>query len=466
MPSLRHVLPIALLSCPPSLALAADPLLEPPAHPFLTFEHPQDWTLSATLFVFGKPDCDVVAWRLDQASVAFPIMSKTAGARADTSRATAELEFEQRLFDDTPTFLEGDRAGADLLRLDANDVSASKFMLNVKHRVVAWRTKFDESRLDDLNWPTQPWPDEAAAYLTPQPFIDPVNTDPTAHEAINRLVARWTNGADPRSVRPIDLAKWFAAQTVNEFQPSGTAQVGNEFGLEGFELQTLAKTINTRRGTDFDVANVLTAAYRRAGLPARLVIAYVEPEDEPRRRRLLPTENRPVEEIAEKDADVIYKYDLNHGKRDEAGNPLPPKMLTVHIAFSETRKESHNLVAAGGGAQHLHPYVEFYLYDEYTQVGGWIPVDVAMMRDKSSRAPTDLNASWRYFGNHDELDRYVPVSIGYGPPPGTTHVARPAFWGWTQKPTPTLPVRMIDLLMLSADRTPSNSPLRPRDTPR
>src|SRR5690606_6753609 len=96
-----------------------------------------------------------------------------------------------------------------------------------------------------------------------------------ADRTITDLVKRWTNGKDPKSIKPVELAKWLAGQVQELMQVNGVGITTADNGLiEGIQVRDAGRSAQEGEGTAHDMACVLCAVYRSAGLPARPVIGW------------------------------------------------------------------------------------------------------------------------------------------------------------------------------------------------
>lgn len=382
---------------------SAVPEQDPPEHPFLTYEHPHDWTMRVTLRVRSWQDTRnrpvrTESWTFDTVAVLFPLMEQTSASRLDIETTAGKLTFGDRLFADSFTVIGGYHSGQKYARFDAQSVDAREMELEVEYLARSWRTEFDEAAARRIGWPTGEWPEEVAGTLQPQPFVEAGPAGNANVGSLDRLMKSWTDGQNPKNVPPLTLAKWFAGRVIEHVQltSDGLNRGRRYLGFEGFSLQGAARTAQTGRGSPYDAVALLAAMYRRAGLPARVVIAYREVDD--------------------------------NDDPDEADDK---------------------------GASRLRAYVEFYLHDEQADRGGWIPVDIVEMRKRSSRAPTNLDEPWRYFGTHDELDLFIPMSFNFHPPTTVRAYGSPAMWGWFVTPTP--PDLAYQYLNFTAFRTPQRA---------
>lgn len=268
----------------------------------------------------------------------------------------------------------------------------------------SWQTRFDERAAMAVQWPDGAWPAEAASTLEPMLYVDigpDVNGRPQrfGDAEVRALLERWTQGKPPRSIPPVQFAKWIAGQVVEHVQVSGAGLAANRNGLlEGVSLQTPGETARTGIGSEFDMVVLLTALYRKAGLPARIVVGY----------------------------------DVEANSRDEPGFLQP----------------------GNSGRGELRAWVEFCLYDQASHTINWVPVDPARIRRNSSRLPPNFMepGRLRYFGEHDELDDVVPFAFQFHPPTTVRSYGSPGFWGWFV--TPTAPDRAWQAVSIRASTTP------------
>jgi hypothetical protein len=265
----------------------------------------------------------------------------------------------------------------------AKEWQGEEVELQVTLNVTCFRVTFDEEAAGTLGWPSV-WPGAAATALKPQLFVDEMpaqggTVEPLDMAPVKKLVADWTGGKDPKSLKPVQLAKFLAGHVMEHVQISGngmnTARTGE---LEGFNLQGAAETALHRRGSEFDAVCLLAAVYREAGLPCRTVIGY----------------------------------DVGEDKRD------------------------NKFLSKNNGTKGLRAWVEFALADPASPGGlAWVPVDIVRMRKNTSRAGP-LDKPWPYFGTHEELDGVIPIAFQFHPPTTVVAHGSPALWGWLVTPKP------------------------------
>jgi len=362
--------------------------------------HPENWTLmpEITLKAVNNlhrvprnprtpaelPQTDV--WEFQAAAVVFPILDRTAASVARPTAVEGELYFEGHLEDDrveilTNPYHSGTRLAKFTLEPLDNDRTyrGTNMRLKMKIPTVSYRTEFNEDVAMQIGWPEGEWPEVAASTFEPMMYVDYGPDGPYDMDIIDRIIKRW-DGDQARSQPPVVIAKWFAGQLAQSFQISGNGLNASRTGLlEGIDIRPggAPEAAGRMRGNEFEMALVLTALYRRVGLPARFVAGY--------------------------DAAAAK------GKDDDS--------------FLGRSKRSDLQIRA---------WVEFALYDEKTQELHWIPVDVVQIRKKrGSRLPRNwVTDPLKYFGTHDELDGLVPISFQLHPPTSVRAYGSPGFWGW------------------------------------
>jgi hypothetical protein len=389
-------------------ARSSTPSAPTPLDRLLTQGRSYDWTLKIWVQVHGyqhvqkdvEPVLEDISFQ--SAAVVFPVNRGCASSRLDADAVVGILKFNDRVVDDKPKYSdEGTppilyQSGTRLARWEMQNLTGREVGLQLELPMSCWETRFDEPAAMAVKWPASPWPPAAASTLQPDAIAD--------HNApeVRALVHKWTEGKDPKSISPVRLAKFLMGRVLETLQPSGDGLAFSDSGMfRGVVLKSVAETISSGRGSDHDITNVLAAVYRAAGLPARTVIGY----------------------------------DVSDKKGEDS-------------SFLQKQRKSAK----------LRPWVEFCLYDEGAQKELWVPVDVLRLRRQGSRAPS-LDAAWKYFGSHDELDDVMPFAFQYHPP--TTVVAHgyPAFWGWFT--TPSIP-RVEQWLRFDAQTTPRRSGAPPR----
>jgi len=229
-------------------------------------------------------------------------------------------------------------------------------------------TIVNEPRALEVPWPDGPWSLELALCLEPQLFVESDAAE------IRALVDRWTNG-DPKRAGPYHLAKHLAGRVLEHM----TEVTGENLRPDGFAVSGALAAAQSSRGTGLDLACLLCAVYRAAGLPARLVVCADA------REGVLTTQVG---------ARAVVEFFLPPERDWESPTPGEP-------------------VGADDGL--------------------WIPVDIQLQREFSSRAPR-FEQAWPYFGNSDRLETLIPLAFHFHPPVESSRPAAPALWSWTPGP--------------------------------
>ncbi|HZW08259.1 MAG TPA: transglutaminase-like domain-containing protein [Phycisphaerales bacterium] len=401
------------------------------ASPYIKRVKPRRWTFTAQYFIGASewlegqdgvlvPKHDT--WQFDSATLVFPAVPETASSILEV-RGPSDKEVPAV----SGTVELADRVLADEVEIVAQGVGGGplpsgtwraqwqveppeqgshivrELEFSVSTAQTCYETVFDEAGASQVDWPTGPWPPVAAAAFEPQMFVDfDMQGQGYDMSPVSSLIREWTEGKTEQQMRqevkPVTLAKFLAGQVVEHMQVNGEGLAYDRTGLwQGFDTGGAAEAAATGRGSELDIACLLLAVYRGAGIPSRLVIGYDK-----------------------------------EGEDDQ-----------VYLKKTE-------------GAGDIRVWVEFCLYDEANKTVGWVPVDIAEMRSQQSRMPPnylDPSRPLKYFGNHDELDNVAPIAFHFHPPTTVRSYGSPALWGWFVTPTP--PGRAVQRADLSVTTSPS-----------
>jgi hypothetical protein len=315
--------------------------------------------------------------KFDTAVIIFPIIESTGSSRTFPDNFKSRVSFDGSEVDGQPTFITGYPSGARFARWEARQKDANGMRLRVEMGIGAASTRLDETLAMQIPWPTGAWPEVAASTFKPQMFIDyVVNEQEKTASSIEfaKQVKAWMKDEDPKKLPPVRVAKMLLGSVVESIQPSGDGLSFNRTGaFRGFNLKGALQTLKDGKGSEHDMACVLVAAYRAAGLPARIVIGL------------------------------------------DVGN-------------EGLRRNSNS-----SGQRRLYSIVEFCLIDPGTKKEIWIPVDPVRLRKTSSRPP-GIDREWRFFGTHSELSTFIPLSYHYHPPTTVVAHGSPCLWGWITTP--------------------------------
>lgn len=380
--------------------------------PHVKLERPREWTLKVTVNLRAWEERDrrgmpvVDHFDFTEAAVVFPFLEGSGSHRVNLQELEGgapkgRVTFDDRVAATRPEIKAGYPCGARLAIWHLTERRGREIELQVEYPVVSYRVVFDEAAAMRTPWPKEAWPSVVQSCFEPQMYVD-FGPDPSKGgdlspydmEPVQQLVDKWTVKGKTRTQPPVVTAKWLAGKVVEHVQISGNGLNYNRIGqLEGIDLQGAPETARRGRGTEFDMVCLLAAVYRRADIPARIVIGF--------------------EGATEDDRDFL-------GSR---------------------------------GRKQLRAWVEFALYDETAQTLSWVPVDVVAMRKKRSRLPQNfMEQPLEYFGTNRDLERIIPFSFHFHPPTTVRAYGSPAFWGWFVLPEAN--ARALQAVRFESQRTP------------
>lgn len=418
----------ALALAAPALCVIAQQDEEklPQESKFLSYERPQDWDLMCrSILLAGESASDLAftrgarnqpnrplqldEWEYEEFVAITPFVLRSASSfnliepvqGASTPKPTGKMTLGDLPVELEPVIIGPYQSQALYARWDSGPGITRRMILEQTTRMRSFETEFDEQGAMQVGWPAE-WPEEAMSTFLPQQYISldgEGNQFDAADTTIPDLLEFWTEGQDPKSIPPVQLAKWLAGKVqehVNVIRPGMTTRRDLDLELavaspakSGLDVQSAPEVARTGKGSPHDLTVLLTALYREAGLPARVVIGFQEKERNGRR------------------------------KLDDD--------------------------------EQVRSWVEFALYDETDDELTWVPVDVARLREKSSRM-YPLNQPWKYFGTHDELDDVVPYAFHFHPPTDVRSYGAPSMFGITMVPAP--PARATQYVDFSQSRPP------------
>ena len=394
-----HTAPLALALT--MTGAQAQPIHEyPQESSLITYERPQRWDLQSRFILlaretvsdvgFGRPGrtrrpLNLDEWRFDEFVAVTPFVQRSASSYSVIEKPIGWLQLGDARVDLEPTIIGPYHSQAAYARWDSPMGTARNAVIQQTTRVISFEVKFDEEAAMRVGWPTA-WPAEAQSTFLPQQFVSldaTGNPFDAADTTIKDLLAAWNDGNDPKSIPPVQLAKWLAGNVqeyVNTIRPGRTNRRNIDIEVStfsnaqsGLDIKTAIETARSAEGTPHDMTILLTALYREAGLPARMLIGYQEDEE-------------------------------NGGRR-----------------LSQQDQ--------------IRSWVEFALFDEDSQELTWVPVDVQRLREDSTRM-RPLNQRWPFFGSHDELDDVVPIAMHIHPPTDVRSYGAPSMFGITMTPAP------------------------------
>lgn len=339
---------------------------------------------------------DIRSLKFDSAAAVFPVLRTTASSETDVDNVVGVFSFDDRPRDVTPQYNEGYHSGTRLGKWELQNLEGREAQLALSIPLTTWEVELAEPSATNFPWPNGKWSKTAESTFQPQMFVDRDRPE------LSRALDSWTGGKDPKAIPPFQLAKYLCGKIIETVQPSGNGYYSNRRNgqFAGLELKGAAQTLLDARGTEHDIACLLAAIYRNAGLPARTVIG--------------------------------------HDISDTKGQRSTP--------FDRNK--------SGNGPQ-LRSWVEFCLYDPQADVELWLPADPVRIRGSSSRVQP-LDKPWKFFGSHDELDDVLPFAFQYHPPTTVVAHGAPAFWGWLTIPETQIATQWLRFSTISTPVTPES----------
>lgn len=294
----------------------------------------RDWTLRNQVTLLGYQYRAAVnqalvptsTINLNSAAIVYPQILDTSFATARTDRFRGDIRTNSTVWDDEPVLLEGYQGPTRLAVWEVGEINSTNFRLEVEISQTSYEVEVDEDRAREVAWPTKEYAPEIALNLQPSLFVQ------SDHPDIIALTASWT-GNNVKSAKPYDAAKFLAGKVLEYYQPTGQnyeftgrgseTVVVNSILLSGFRVYGAVEAAHAQEGSEHDMACLLCAVYRAAGIPARLVLCY-------------------------------------------------DQKMTSEV---------------NGNLPFIRSLVEFYLWDEMAGFGQWVPVDIVRQRQFSSRPP-------------------------------------------------------------------------------
>ena len=337
--------------------------------------------------------------RFDTAAMVFPVPLTSASHYTQMGTFESRIKIDSSEMIVAPQFTEGYQSGERLARWDLRDVNAKRLNLHLEIPVTCWETLFNEEEALKIDWPTSDWPAVAKSALEPVFLVEWRDEEKEIAEnkvLLDDLQKRWLNGRDPKTMKPVELAKLLAGSVMEFCDPgAGASVVGSSGAFQGLRTRTVGEVIRDKRCYKLDPPAFLGAVYRNAGLPAR----------------------------------TVYGFDMAEEKGERGGN-----------------------------RSKISAWTEFAVMDPKGGSVVWIPVDVVNMRRSGNRMQR-MDRPWKYFGSNEDLTYMIPISFHAHPPTGVVVRSYPAFWGWLCMPeTPPYPHSLhIDAMSQSSREKERNA---------
>lgn len=377
------------------LAQAPATVEDPTDNPYLRLSSPTNWEFRREIYISPATFTDrgpggarrsftdrIV---LQELTVVAPLITGCATAVTNPEALTeGSVKIDHNVVVEEPVVVPGFANGEQLARWDLQAIDTRRLAVSLKGPAITYQARVNEELALGIPWPQTGYPETIAEATKPQPFIE--SNDPR----VVRLMKSWTNN-NPQGPNPYLFAKAIAGRVVESFQPTGSDfRFDHTTRFAGVETVGAAEAVKNMRGSDSDMAAVLCAIYRAAGLPARVVVGL----------------------------------DVAGSPGGRANVPAPNGVCRANF---DPNAITHPL---------LRTWVEFYLYDEANNVGGWIPVDIQMIRLSSSRMQ-QLDREWDGFGGGMCYDHLLPITFHFVPPMTAGEDGLPSLWGWLTTPDAT-----------------------------
>lgn len=316
------------------------------------------------------------------ALVVFPLIPDTSMSLAHFHRLSGRLSVTNTVVDEDARIEAGYQGFSELAIWELPASETNLINLVVEVSMSSYETRINEDIAHQYTWPVAPWSLGLDLCLQPQLFVEA--QDPV----VVGLVKQWTND-HPKRAKPYFLAKHLAGRVldhVNLTHDIFASAVRSPFTghstpsgafLSGYQVNGAAFAAREREGSELDMACLLTAVYRAAGLPARLVIGL------------------DVLETNKSRFPVVRAWTEFFLPQEPMPDPNDPD---APLAVKQTD-------------------------------GQWIPVDIGRQELFSSAAPP-MNTRWQFFGHNEEFDFVATFAFHWHPPTAVTNAGMPAFWGW------------------------------------
>lgn len=353
-------------------------------------------------------------WEFEQATIVVPVLERTSLSRTHDTKTTMQVRINDR--DATPARtdpyvrLDNRHAGSRYLGFAVAKGSARDIEVVSEVSLTAYEITVDDERALRVEWPAGDWPADALSALDPQVGIE-IGLDGEPYEgmdrvarAIDTLIGRL--GRQPRDVPPYLVAKYLTGAVWGHIRSRDgngltTARTGE---IEGIDIAGVPTTFVRRRGNQFETCALLVYTFRRAGLPARMVIGV--------------------------------EADSKGDKED---------------VITDRRRREGGIIC----------WAEFALVE-----GGrttWVPVDFNGMMASSSRAPDiadmdTLRKPWDGFGTIDDSQYWAPFAFHVHPPVTVKAYGSPGFWGIFAEPAE--PGRAEQMISINVTSTPITADTR------
>lgn len=293
-------------------AIPAQPADDAPAfvdNPYITYSDPKDWVVEMTARVF--PDGRFAqqrtfqGWTFADFAMVLPFVAETATSRASKPQQRPDQKdglvnagllingYVANQAQIPVRSVSGTGVSYAFLELTGSGSIASAVGY-IQSRVTSVETEFNQEAAFEIPWPATFG--QLSAWLERDPTFDAPHPSGTDH--VQQLLDAATDGNDPKQIPPVKLAKYLTGYVLEQVRTTGSntqsplggngfrvPAIDNPAGIDvprsvivinnsigGFNVKNASEFARSKVGSEHDLANLLTAVFRRAGLPARTVI--------------------------------------------------------------------------------------------------------------------------------------------------------------------------------------------------
>ncbi len=346
-----------------------------------------------------------VRWPLEDLEVIYPVMRDGGFYWSPNKEVTVSIRVDDTVLNPErkQMYTKGVRAEYTLWRADIKENVSAIHLIHDSHIVVA-DTVFDEKKARNLPWPDS-WDAEATRFLTP--IVDSVGeeVEADADETIKTLLDFWIDNGDPKAIPQVDLVKYLTGKVIDHVK------------VRNPPAEYATRTTGISRRSDFS----FVAGINWSGFIVR-----------------------PANQVAREARGS--KHDLATlltSVLRSAGVPARTVLCVNQLEASTLEK--------------MVSMVEFAMYDPERDQTFWVPIDIDRLRLTGKRS-SQYKQPWNYFGTHDELSDYVPVSFYFHPPASYRAYDLPALFGLRSKST--LPEYAVQRLLIDPQVSPITTPKR------
>ena len=338
-------------------------------------------------------------WPLEDLEVIYPVMREGGFFWSPNKEVTVSIRVDDHVLhpERKQMFTKGIGAEYTLWRAEIKEEVSAIHLIHDSH-IVAADTVFNEKKARNLAWPDS-WDAETARFLTP--IVDSVGeeVDADAEETIKTLLNFWIDNGDPKALPEVDLVKYLSGKVIEHVQ---VRKPPAEFAT---------RTTGVEARSDFSfIAGVNWSGFivRPANIVAR------EPKG------------------SKHDLATLLTSTLR-----SAGVPARTVLCINQLENSSLEK--------------MVSLVEFAMYDPERKLTFWVPIDIDRLRLTGKRT-AQYKQPWLYFGSHDELSDYIPVSFYFHPPASYRAYDLPALFGLRSKSD--LPNYAVQRLLIDPQVSP------------